>query len=138
LKVSTTPKFASPSASAPVHSGVVQIAYRNIAIDPDTLKVKVDSTIRWTNYDSIEHNVTSEGVPMHFASKNFGEGQTFTVKLTTPGVIHYECTIHPTTMNGTIDVVKLAVHAPNDALDDQRQRRDTVAGVREACVPRRP
>jgi plastocyanin len=106
LKASTTPKFASPSASAPIQSGIVRIAYHNIAIDPDTLKVKVGSTIRWTNYDSIEHNVTSEGGPMHFASKNFGEGQTFTVKVTNPGVIHYECSIHPTTMNGTIDVVK--------------------------------
>ena len=39
----------------------MQIAYRNIAIAPDTVRVKVGSTIRWTNYDSVEHNVTSEG-----------------------------------------------------------------------------
>ena len=39
----------------------MQIAYRNIAIDPDTLRVKVGSTVKWTNYDSVEHNVTSEG-----------------------------------------------------------------------------
>jgi plastocyanin len=106
LKVSTTPKYASPSASAPVQSGVVQIAYRNIAIAPDTLKVKVGSTIRWTNYDAIEHNVTSRGGPASFASHNFGEGKTFEVKLTAPGVIHYLCTIHPTSMNGTIEVVR--------------------------------
>jgi plastocyanin len=105
LKVSTTPKYASPSASAPVQSGVVQIAYRNIAIAPDTLKVKVGSTVRWTNYDAIEHNVTSRGGPATFASRNFGEGKTFEVKLTAPGVIHYLCTIHPTSMNGTIEVV---------------------------------
>jgi plastocyanin len=105
LKVSTTPKYGSPSASAPVQSGVVQIAYRNITIAPDTLKVKVGSTIRWTNYDAIEHNVTSRAGPAHFASRNFGEGKTFEVKLTAPGVIHYLCTIHPTSMNGTIEVV---------------------------------
>jgi plastocyanin len=105
LKVSTTPKYGSPPASAPVRSGVVQIAYRNITIAPDTLKVKVGSTIRWTNYDAIEHNVTSRGGPAHFASHNFGEGKTFEVKLTAPGVIHYLCTIHPTSMNGTIEVV---------------------------------
>jgi plastocyanin len=106
LKASTVPKFASPPTSAPVQSGTVQISYRNIAIDPDTVKVKVGSTIRWTNYDAVEHNVTSEGGPAHFASKNLAEGRTFEVKLTTPGVVHYECTIHPTTMNGTIEVVK--------------------------------
>jgi plastocyanin len=105
LKVDTTPKFAAPSPSAPVQSGVVQIAYRDIAIDPDTVRVKVGSTIRWTNYDSAQANVTSEGGPQKFASKNFGEGGTFELKVIKPGVIHYECTLYPVTMNGTIEVV---------------------------------
>jgi plastocyanin len=89
-----------------VQSGIVQVAYRNIAIAPDTLKVKVGTTVRWTNYDAIEHNVTSESGPQHFASKDFGESGTYEVRLTRPGVIHYECTIHPASMNGTIVVVK--------------------------------
>jgi plastocyanin len=106
LKAYTTPKYASPSASAPVQSGVVQIAYRNIAIDPDTVKVKVGSTLKWTNYDSVEHNVTSEGGPQKFSSKDFGENGTFEIKTLKPGAIHYQCTIHPASMNGTIEVVK--------------------------------
>jgi plastocyanin len=106
LKVSTTPKYAAPPASAPVQSGVVQIGYRNIAIAPDTLKVKVGSTIRWTNYDAVEHNVTSRGGPAPLASGNFGEGKTFEAKLSVPGVIHYLCTNHPTSMNGTIEVLR--------------------------------
>jgi len=105
LKVNATPKFASPSPSAPVQSGLVQIAYRNIAIDPDTVRVKVGSTIRWTNYDSTQANVTSKGGPQRFASTNFGEGGTFEIKAEKPGVIHYECTLYPATMNGTIEVV---------------------------------
>jgi plastocyanin len=84
----------------------VNIAYRNIAIAPDTVKVKVGSTIKWTNYDSIQHNVTSEGGVAKFRSKLLSEGETFEVTATRPGIIHYECTIHPTTMNGTIEVVK--------------------------------
>jgi plastocyanin len=106
LKPSTTPKFATPPASAPVRSGTVQIAYRNIAIAPDTLRVKVGSTIRWKNFDTIEHNVTSQGGPQKFASKNFGEGGTFEIKALAPGLIHYLCTIHPTSMNGSIEVVR--------------------------------
>jgi plastocyanin len=101
----TTPKYATPEPSAPVQSGVVPIEYRNIAINPDALKVKVGSTIKWTNYDPVEHNVTSRGGPSTFKSKNFGEGRTFEFKVTKPGVIHYECTIHPVSMNGTIEVV---------------------------------
>jgi plastocyanin len=105
LKGDTTPKYAAPSASAPVQSGVVEIAYRNIAIDPDTVRVKLGSTIKWTNYDSVEHNVRSEGGPQKFASKDFGEGGTFEVKANKPGVIHYENTLQPASMNGTIEVV---------------------------------
>jgi plastocyanin len=106
LKATTTPKYAAPPASAPVQSGTVQIAYRNIAIAPDTVKVKLGSTIKWTNYDSVVHNVTSEGGPQKFASSDFGEGGTFEIKALKPGVIHYQCTIHPASMNGTIEVVK--------------------------------
>lgn len=106
LKVTTTPKFASPSSTAPVQSGVVQIAYRNIAIDPDTVRVKVGTTLKWTNFDPVEHNVTSKGGPISFASPNFGEGHSVEFKMTKPGIVHYLCTIHPATMNGTIEVVK--------------------------------
>ena len=105
VKVDTTPKFASPSPSAPVQSGTVQIAYRDITIQPDTVRVKLGSTIRWTNYDSTQANVTSIGGAQRIASKDFGEGGTFEVKLEKPGVIHYECTLYPVTMNGTIEVV---------------------------------
>jgi plastocyanin len=111
LKPTTVPKFGAPPASAPVRSGIVKIAYRNIAINPDTVKVKLGSTISWTNYDAVEHNVTSAGEEskigqQKFASKNFGEGATFEIKAERPGVIHYLCTIHPASMNGTIVVVK--------------------------------
>jgi len=105
LQYDTTPKYASPSSSEPVHEGTVQIAYRNIAIDPDTVRVKVGTTVKWTNYDPVVHNVTSEGGPIKFASKSFGEGKSFEVKMTKPGIVHYECTLQPATMNGTIEVV---------------------------------
>lgn len=103
LKVNKRPNFAP--ATGPVRAGTVQIAYRNIAIAPDTLKVKVGSTLRWTNHDDIVHNVTSVDGPQKLASQDFGEGGTFELKVTSPGTIHYVCTIHPTTMNGTIEVV---------------------------------
>jgi plastocyanin len=106
LHATTTPKYAAPPSSAPVQSGVVQVAYRNIAIDPDTLKVKVGSTIKWTNFDEVTHNVISQGGPSKFASKDLHMGSTFEFKATKPGTIHYECTYHPASMNGTITVVQ--------------------------------
>lgn len=104
LKVTGVPKYGK--ATGAVRSGTVQVAYRNITIAPDTLRVKVGTTIRWTNYDAVEHNVTSEGGPQKFASKDFGEGGTYSITALKPGVIHYQCTIHPASMNGTIEVVK--------------------------------
>ena len=97
--------YASPSSSAPVQSGLVRIKYHEISIEPDTLKVKAGSTIEWVNEDPVQHNVTSASGPLKFASGNFGEGHTFKIKVTKPGVIHYRCTNHPVTMNGTIEVV---------------------------------
>jgi plastocyanin len=106
LEVAKTPKYASPSTSQPVQSGTVQVAYRNITIAPDTLRVKAGTTVRWTNFDPVEHNVTAKSGPQRFKSSNFGEGATFQVLLTHPGIYHYQCTLHPVTMNGTIEVVR--------------------------------
>jgi plastocyanin len=98
--------YASPSPNAPVQSGTVKIKYHEITIEPDTLRVKVGSTIEWVNEDPVEHNVTSEpGAPSKLSSGNFGEGHTFRFIVTKPGIIHYKCTNHPATMNGTIEVV---------------------------------
>lgn len=105
LKADTTPKFASPSSSEPVRSGTVRIAYRNITIDPDTVRAKVGSTIKWVNEDSQKCNVSSVGGAYTFKSPDFGEGGSFELHVSKPGTIHYECTYYPATMNGTIEVV---------------------------------
>ena len=105
LTLIKAPNYASPPAGAPVQSGVVQIAYRNVTIRPDAIRVKVGTTIRWTNFDPIVHNVTSRGGPASFSSGSLVKGSSFQVVLKHPGVVHYLCTIHPVTMNGTIEVV---------------------------------
>lgn len=105
VQLQTTPKYLKPSPREPIRSGVVNVAYREITIHPAVLRVRVGTIVKWTNYDAVDHNVTSESGPQKFASEDFGEGGTYEVKLTRPGVIHYQCTIHPATMNGTIEVV---------------------------------
>ncbi|HWX87771.1 MAG TPA: plastocyanin/azurin family copper-binding protein [Solirubrobacteraceae bacterium] len=112
---STTPKglttdgkinYAKPPASAPLQSGVIKITYREFAIEPDTVKAKVGSTLKWTNENTEKCNVKSEGGSYTFDSGNLPEGGTFELKLDKPGTIHYECTGYPATMNGTIEVLK--------------------------------
>lgn len=99
--------YASPPANAPVQSGVVKITYREFSIEPDTLRAKVGSTLKWTNENTEKCNVKSEGGPYTFDSGELkGEGGTFELTLDKTGTIHYECTAYPTTMNGTIEVVE--------------------------------
>ena len=105
VHLNSTPQFAVPPAGSPVRSGVVQIAYRYIAIFPDALRVKEGTTVRWTNYDTVEHNVTSVNGPQTLRSGNFGQGHSYQVVLSRPGTVHYVSTTQPTTMNGTIEVV---------------------------------
>jgi plastocyanin len=105
LKAIGVPKFAAPSKSEPVQSGTAQIVYHYVTARPDTLRVKAGTTVRFVNDDPIQHNATSVGGPQRFRSKNFGEGGSFEVKLTHPGLVHFECTLHPATINGTIEVL---------------------------------
>lgn len=98
--------YASPPPNAPVQSGVVTITYHEFTIEPDTLKAKVGSTLKWINNNTEKCNVKSEGGPYTFDSGDLApEGGTFELKLNKPGTIHYECTSYPTTMNGTIEVL---------------------------------
>jgi plastocyanin len=105
LKVDTAPQYTAPSQSSPVLSGRVRIAYRDISIHPDVVRVRVGSTITWTNYDPVVHNVTGVSGSPHLSSGSLSEGESYTILANRPGTIHYLCTIHPTSMNGTIEVV---------------------------------
>ena len=99
--------YASPPANAPVQSGVITITYHEFAIEPDTLKAKVGSTLKWVNNNTEKCDVKSEGGAYTFDSGELApEGGTFELKLDKPGTIHYECTSYPTTMNGSIEVVE--------------------------------
>lgn len=104
----STPQTSTPAASgsATPQSGVVAIAYHNVAIAPSAVKVKLGSTIKWTNFDAITHNVISKGGPQKFASKDIGAQGTFEIKASKVGIISYLCTFHPASMNGTIEVVQ--------------------------------
>ena len=67
----------SPSSSEPVQSGVVQIAYRNIAIDPDTVRAKVGSHRQVDELRPGEAQRDERGRPvLRSPPKDFGEGGT--------------------------------------------------------------
>lgn len=87
--------------AAPVTGNAVAI--KNFAFSPATLKVKVGTTVTWTNQDTDAHTVTSAGSggPLHSAT--LATHATYSYTFTKPGTYAYLCTIHPF-MTGTVEV----------------------------------
>jgi plastocyanin len=94
---------STPAAATPAASGsTIAIHLKNIAFSPTTVTAKVGQTIKWTNDDSVDHNVTATKGES-FKSDNFGQGGTYSYKLDKAGTITYVCTLH-SGMTATINV----------------------------------
>ena len=77
---------------------------KELEFTPATIKAKVGGTLTWTNADTSPHNVTYVSGPSFRSSQRMlNPGATFSITLTQPGTIRYECTLHPW-MKGTIIV----------------------------------
>ncbi len=100
----------TPSPTAPSGGGttggttpaVVNVEMSQIQFVPQTVTVKVGTTVVWTNKDQVDHNVTADDGS--FASGNIAPGGTFSYTFNTAGTYDYKCTIHQPAMVGTIIV----------------------------------
>ena len=88
--------------------GGVQVGMQNIQFDPKDVTVKPGETITFTNDESIPHDVHKQSGPGgDFSSGPDGgmnQGDTFELKLDTPGKYEYVCHVHAPGMAGTITV----------------------------------
>jgi plastocyanin len=95
------------AASSGGGGSTVAVSLKNIAFSPASVTVKKGGTVKWTNDDSVGHDVTEESGPgPKFKSGSAGGlqgGDTFQQKFTTAGTVKYVCTVHPN-MKGTITV----------------------------------
>lgn len=78
---------------------IIDVELRDFTYIPDTLKVEVRQTVRWTNCDTAIHNVVGSGLE----SDTLQEGDTFTFTFEEEGTYDYICTFHPW-MEGTVIV----------------------------------
>jgi plastocyanin len=85
----------------------VDVSMKDIQFQPASVTVAKGGTVKWTNDDSLGHDVTKSGGPgPQFKSGEPGAmqtGDTFAQKFDTPGKIQYVCTVH-VNMKGTITV----------------------------------
>jgi len=82
------------------------VAISGYSFNPQTLRVRVGTTVTWTNMDSVPHSVvsgTSDSPTGVFVSSLLGQGQSFSYTFNAPGTYVYRCGPHPY-MTGTIIV----------------------------------
>ena len=76
------------------------ITIKNFAFDPASITVKVGSTVRWVNQDSVPHRILfADGAD----STVLAGSQSWSRKFDQDGTYDYACTIHPT-MQGIVIV----------------------------------
>ena len=102
---SSTPASSTAGSTSDSTGGAPTVTMQNVAFSPGTLQAKVGQTVTFKNADNPPHNVTYVSGPKFTSSGTMNTGDTFSVKLTQPGTIHYVCTIHPF-MKATITVTK--------------------------------
>lgn len=89
--------------AAPVTGNAVAI--KNFAFSPAKLKIKVGTTVTWTNQDTDAHTVTSTGSGGPLRSAALATHATYRHTFTKPGTYTYLCTIHPF-MTATVEVTR--------------------------------
>jgi len=100
---------STPDTSAPQPKNV-SVNIKNFAFSPDTLNVKVGTTVTWTNEDIAQHQVASDPHPTHtdlpgLVSDLILQGQSYSFTFTKVGTFGYHCHLHPS-MKGTVVVTQ--------------------------------
>jgi plastocyanin len=94
------PAVGTPASDpAPVATDAVHI--ENFAFSPQTISVRVGSTVVWTNDDSVDHQIEFDGGAI--SSNVLNQHDTFSHAFPSPGTYRYICSIHPF-MHGTVIV----------------------------------
>jgi len=78
----------------------MEVHIDNFVFQPAELKIKVGTTVTWTNRDDIPHTGVSAG---KFRSKTLDTDDKFSFTFTNPGDYKYFCSLHPH-MTGMIKV----------------------------------
>ena len=102
VAASSAPLTPAPSLPTACKKTRCDVAIRGFAFTPGGLTIRVGTTVRWTNDDSVSHTVKAGGAEP-FASQNLGQNASFSQTFKSAGSFAYICGIHPE-MTGTIVV----------------------------------
>jgi plastocyanin len=106
LALASTAVLACAGAlSLPAGADTVDVAIAEYKYDPAELKIKVGTTVRWTNNEKrVSHSIlfTGEG---GFESERFFPGESWERTFDKPGSYPFSCGPHPE-MKGLIEVTE--------------------------------
>jgi plastocyanin len=83
-----------------------QMSMKNIQFNPRSITVSSGGTVKWTNDDSVNHDVTKTGGPgpdFSSGTGNMAQGDTYKHTFDQPGKYELVCTVHPN-MTATVTV----------------------------------
>lgn len=92
------------------------VTISGFAFNPPSVTVHVGDTVTWTQHDSIQHTVTSDGSPTLLNSGLLSLNQKFVHTFSTAGTFPYHCIPHASFMKGTVIVLPAPNQPPTVAL----------------------
>ena len=92
---------SDPSKETP-SVGVSEVRIDDFAFAPANIVIDVGTTVTWTNYDGVDHTVTSDDGE-ELDSEHLGEDGTYRHTFDTPGEYYYHCKPH-SNMHGLVTV----------------------------------
>jgi plastocyanin len=92
---------AGSAGSSPAATNKVDLP-ASYKFAPADITVPVGTTVTWTNHDHFSHTVQflDGGLPTKPMAMDPDASATFT--FSAPGFIHYQCSLHPQNMKGTV------------------------------------
>jgi plastocyanin len=94
-----TAACAQQASSSPVATTTVDLP-KSYRFAPAAITVQAGSTVTWTNNDNFTHNVAFQGE----APRTMAPGEEATRAFPSAGTFAYQCTLHPTDMQGSVIV----------------------------------
>jgi plastocyanin len=80
------------------------VSVQNFAFSPATAKIGLGNTVTWTFRDPVAHTATDSSGMALWNSGAHANGTTFVFSFAAAGTYAYICSIHPTTMKGSVSV----------------------------------
>jgi plastocyanin len=94
---------ATGASASPVATSSVDLP-PSYKFAPPAIEIASGTTVTWTNHDNFTHSVQFLDGGLPGTPMLMDPGQRVTFTFSHPGTYHYQCSLHPQNMQGTVSV----------------------------------